>query len=100
MAYDGSQSGYSNLFNKMGPIEPTVLMSPVSSSDRPYDDMSLAGETMAASVDGRSTISPDGDEAADPLIAASRAYQLEMFEESMRRNIIVAMDTGTGKTRM
>ncbi|CAF9929326.1 MAG: Dicer-like protein 2, partial [Alectoria fallacina] len=27
-----------------------------------------------------------------------RPYQLEMLEESMRRNIIVAMDTGSGKT--
>lgn len=27
-----------------------------------------------------------------------RSYQLEMFEESMRRNIIVAMETGSGKT--
>ncbi|KAI9823834.1 MAG: hypothetical protein M1819_001114 [Sarea resinae] len=29
-----------------------------------------------------------------------RAYQLEMFEESKRRNIIVAMDTGSGKTQI
>ena len=29
-----------------------------------------------------------------------RAYQLEMLEESMLRNIIVAMDTGSGKTLM
>ena len=27
-----------------------------------------------------------------------RSYQLEMLEESMRRNILVAMDTGSGKT--
>ena len=27
-----------------------------------------------------------------------RDYQLEMLEESLRRNIIVAMDTGSGKT--
>lgn len=27
-----------------------------------------------------------------------RSYQLEMLEESMRRNIIIAMDTGSGKT--
>ena len=29
-----------------------------------------------------------------------RSYQLEMVEESMRKNIIVAMDTGSGKTLM
>jgi len=28
----------------------------------------------------------------------ARAYQLEMFHESLKRNIIVAMDTGSGKT--
>lgn len=35
-----------------------------------------------------------GDE---PLFSA-RSYQLEMYEESLKRNIIVAMDTGSGKT--
>jgi len=30
----------------------------------------------------------------------SRAYQLEMFEQSMRRNIIVCMATGSGKTNV
>ncbi|KAI9655247.1 MAG: hypothetical protein M1831_004957 [Alyxoria varia] len=29
-----------------------------------------------------------------------RAYQLEMLEESMKRNIIVVMDTGSGKTHV
>ena len=38
-------------------------------------------------ADGRGTLNP-------------RAYQLEMLEESMLRNIIVAMDTGSGKTLM
>ncbi|KAK4228033.1 dicer-like protein 2 [Podospora fimiseda] len=31
---------------------------------------------------------------------AARAYQLEMLEESLKRNIIVAMDTGSGKTQV
>ncbi|KAF8856499.1 hypothetical protein BDZ45DRAFT_675488 [Acephala macrosclerotiorum] len=29
-----------------------------------------------------------------------RPYQKEMLEESLKRNIIVAMDTGSGKTHM
>jgi len=29
-----------------------------------------------------------------------RSYQLEMLEESMKRNIIVAAETGSGKTFM
>jgi len=30
--------------------------------------------------------------------STARAYQLEMYNESLKRNIIVAMDTGSGKT--
>lgn len=29
---------------------------------------------------------------------ATRGYQQEMLEESLRRNIIIALDTGSGKT--
>ena len=29
-----------------------------------------------------------------------RSYQQEMLEESLRRNVIVAMDTGSGKTHI
>jgi len=32
--------------------------------------------------------------------AASRSYQLELLEESLRRNIIIALDTGAGKTHI
>jgi endoribonuclease Dicer len=36
----------------------------------------------------------------DPSAATfnARGYQEEMLEESLRRNIIIAMDTGSGKT--
>ena len=33
-------------------------------------------------------------------VVQPRAYQIEMFEESMRRNTIVCMDTGSGKTQI
>ena len=29
---------------------------------------------------------------------ATRGYQQEMLDESLKRNIIIAMDTGSGKT--
>lgn len=29
-----------------------------------------------------------------------RSYQSEMLEESLKRNVIVAMDTGSGKTHV
>jgi endoribonuclease Dicer len=40
--------------------------------------------------------------AFDPTTAApaSRSYQLELLEESLRRNIIIALDTGSGKTHI
>ncbi|KAI1347778.1 hypothetical protein F5Y01DRAFT_294202, partial [Xylaria sp. FL0043] len=40
----------------------------------------------------------------DPIdektVIHARAYQIEMFEKSLERNIIVAMDTGSGKTQV
>lgn len=33
-------------------------------------------------------------------IPASRNYQLELLEESLTRNIIIALDTGAGKTHI
>ncbi len=35
---------------------------------------------------------------AQPLVL--RSYQAEMVEESLKSNIIVVMDTGSGKTHM
>ncbi|KAK4166157.1 dicer-like protein 2 [Cladorrhinum sp. PSN259] len=50
------------------------------------------------STDGSST--PSELKAPPTLAMTARAYQLEMLEESLKRNIIVAMDTGTGKTQV
>ena len=36
----------------------------------------------------------------DAATPASRSYQLELLEESLRRNIIIALDTGAGKTHI
>lgn len=49
------------------------------------------------------TFATQGDEI--PLIMPiptfePRKYQLEMLEESLRRNVIVALDTGAGKTHI
>lgn len=33
-------------------------------------------------------------------VPTSRSYQLELLEESLRRNIIIALDTGAGKTHI
>ncbi|KAL6898701.1 hypothetical protein GGI43DRAFT_83845 [Trichoderma evansii] len=42
------------------------------------------------------TASGNGEQA----IMASRAYQLEMLDQSLKQNVIVAMDTGSGKTQV
>lgn len=39
-------------------------------------------------------------EPKDPTSIAARAYQVEMLEASLKENIIVAMDTGSGKTQV
>ncbi|KAK4146464.1 uncharacterized protein C8A04DRAFT_9801 [Dichotomopilus funicola] len=65
------------------------------------DRLSEAGETASA----LSSSSPlESDEPLDVVIPAvkmtARAYQLEMLEESLKQNVIVAMDTGSGKTQV
>ncbi|KAJ4405537.1 Dicer-like protein 2 [Neurospora sp. IMI 360204] len=40
------------------------------------------------------------DKVSTPAALTARAYQLEMFEASLKENIIVAMDTGSGKTQV
>ncbi|KAJ4414286.1 Dicer-like protein 2 [Gnomoniopsis sp. IMI 355080] len=42
----------------------------------------------------------DTDSINEPVKIASRAYQLEMLDASLRENVIVAMDTGSGKTQV
>ena len=45
------------------------------------------------------TFATRGDEV--PIqIFETRKYQQEMLEESLRRNIIIALDTGAGKTHI
>ncbi|KAL6400813.1 Dicer-like protein 2 [Ilyonectria robusta] len=63
-------------------------------------------ETVSVvAADGSSGIKPASEieptpEAATPDIMSSRAYQLEMLDQSLQRNVIVAMDTGSGKTQV
>jgi endoribonuclease Dicer len=36
----------------------------------------------------------------DPPVVHTRGYQQELLQESLRRNIIIALDTGSGKTHI
>ena len=42
------------------------------------------------------------DDTDQPALAipATRGYQQEMLEESLQKNIIIALDTGSGKTHI
>lgn len=56
-------------------------------------------EPMAATAEpGNGASAPTAELDALPLVL--RSYQAEMVEESLRSNIIVVMDTGSGKTHM
>lgn len=52
----------------------------------------MAAPTMSTIVAPQDeTAKEQEEEEDDTLLSASRSYQLEMFEESLRRNIIVAV---------
>ena len=65
----------------------------------------LFGIVASADFSSRSTVSNMGDnpqEVSDttPPIFHTRSYQQELLEESLRSNIIIALDTGSGKTHI
>ena len=63
--------------------------------------MSVMSTSVAPSVGGYE--SSDGLQSVLPSATTTlqgRAYQLEMLDESMKRNIIIAAETGSGKTLM
>ncbi|KAI0011677.1 hypothetical protein F4779DRAFT_571644 [Xylariaceae sp. FL0662B] len=57
----------------------------------------ISTQMIEAQIDDSPT---EEEQAKDPAVIQARAYQLEMLEESLKRNIIVAMDTGSGKTQV
>lgn len=65
-----------------------VSMSDVTRSPSPKVQIA---EEEVASDDGSSRT---------PTKMEARAYQLEMFDLSLKQNVIVAMDTGSGKTQI
>jgi superfamily II DNA or RNA helicase len=83
-------------------------MAHCSDSSRPSDDLSdITNEALA--TEGRLSSSwqdeSDRDEnpagqPKDPISITARAYQLEMLEASLKENVIVVMDTGSGKTQV
>ncbi|KAK3985567.1 hypothetical protein QBC44DRAFT_312117 [Cladorrhinum sp. PSN332] len=75
---------------------------PLQVIENEQDSQGVNGAEGTDSEEGTTTGSttPTGLKSPPSLVMAARAYQLEMLEESLKRNIIVAMDTGTGKTQV
>lgn len=85
-----------------------IAMAHYSDSSGSSEDLSDAiNETLAAedpllsswSVESEPDETPAG-ELKDPSSITARAYQVEMLEASLKENVIVAMDTGSGKTQV
>ncbi|KAG6360095.1 hypothetical protein INS49_011151 [Diaporthe citri] len=83
-------------------------MAHYSDSSGSSEDLSDAiNETLAAedplpsswSVESEPDETPAG-QLKDPSSITARAYQVEMLEASLKENVIVAMDTGSGKTQV
>ncbi|KAF4342995.1 Dicer 2 [Fusarium beomiforme] len=60
--------------------------------------------TIIATEKATEALGDEADKSQDaspiPRVMEARAYQREMFEASMKGNVIVAMDTGSGKTQV
>ncbi|KAF9877825.1 dicer-like protein 2 [Colletotrichum karsti] len=66
----------------------------------PHNQEILSAPEEDLFLDNEAASSSDETASGTPVIMNARAYQLEMFDESMKQNIIVAMDTGSGKTQV
>lgn len=65
------------------------------------DDYVKVGDTIdLSSKTGMETTRKIDMTTAVQANVMARAYQLEMLDASLKENIIVAMDTGSGKTQM
>lgn len=79
-----------------------------SNSSGSSDDLGNAiNETLVANDPNGSSwhAEPEPEESSlgepkDSAIMAARAYQIEMFEASLKENLIISMDTGSGKTQV
>ncbi|KAI3317473.1 RNase3 domain-containing protein [Xylariaceae sp. AK1471] len=77
--------------------DPTPIPEGLSDHLPELDDATNATSVRVdSSVRENSTIDPIEEQ----IIIHARAYQIEMLEESLKQNIIVAMDTGSGKTQV
>ncbi|KAK2047429.1 RNase3 domain-containing protein [Colletotrichum somersetense] len=76
-----------------------VMLAGVPTSE-PQNQETLLATAEDVFLDNDTSLPSDESAPGTPVIMNARAYQTEMFAQSMRQNIIVAMDTGSGKTQV
>ncbi|KAM7206299.1 hypothetical protein V8F33_000585 [Rhypophila sp. PSN 637] len=92
------------VYAKMSQPTPPLDDDSLTSSDSGDEVVRGEGINDVASpqsgADGLVTPSDDSPQPSTMALPSARAYQREMLEESLKQNVIVAMDTGSGKTRV
>lgn len=79
---------------------PKVLIAPSHYNDSRRPGIEIYNSAVQLSTDCAHTSTMDGIDVqqSSPSTPATRGYQQEMLEESLHKNIIIALDTGSGKT--
>ncbi|RDW82110.1 p-loop containing nucleoside triphosphate hydrolase-27 [Coleophoma cylindrospora] len=79
-------------------LETQIIENLTSPAEQHVEDAGsdVAESFLSLTVDAETACIDD----ASRFVIKPRAYQSEMVEESLQRNIIVAMDTGSGKTHV
>ncbi|OHE97620.1 RNase3 domain-containing protein [Colletotrichum orchidophilum] len=80
------------------PLEDEVPASAPVLGPHNQETLSAAAEELFLSNEASSPLAEPAS--GTSVIMNARAYQSEMLAESMRQNIVVAMDTGSGKTQV
>ncbi|KZL77586.1 Dicer-like protein 2 (RNase3 domain-containing protein) [Colletotrichum tofieldiae] len=92
--------GYSPSSSDDGTDPPEDVTPANVPAPEPQNQEVLSVAVKEAFLDNEALSPSDELATGTPVIMNARAYQTEMFAQSMRQNIIVAMDTGSGKTQV
>ncbi|KAI1117453.1 dicer-like protein 2 [Nemania sp. NC0429] len=79
------------------PLEEDPIPEQLPDHDPEFHDGAAVTPTGLESLAQESSVV---DPVEDAVVIHARGYQVEMFEKSLQQNIIVAMDTGSGKTQV
>ncbi|GAP83771.1 putative RNase3 domain-containing protein [Rosellinia necatrix] len=95
-------AGYDGSSDEEDPssLEPSPTPEDASNQDPRFDHNTDAISVHADTPPDEITPVDSTDPVEEQLLIHARAYQIEMFEKSLKQNIIVAMDTGSGKTQV